>query len=121
MQRLFAEWGFSPAGDGDLAPDHAGVVLSFLEHLVAAERARWEIDLFCARAILAIEADFLRDHVWNWFPGWLERLYVRAELPFYRSLALVLGRFLETEKTTLEVLSNECPTEAKQTWRPAGL
>jgi len=112
LQRLFAEWDFSPGGgDGDLAPDHAGLVLAFLEHIVAAERARWEVDLFCTRAILAVEADFLRDHVWNWFPGWLECLYVRAEVPFYRSLALVLGKFLETEKTTVELLSAKCTTE----------
>jgi len=121
MQRLFAEWGFSPDGDGELAPDHAGVAMAFLAHLVAAERARWEVDFPCARAVVAVEVDFLSGHVWNWFPAWLECLYVQAGSSFFRSLALVLGKFLETEKATVEALCEETAADPNGTRRPAGL
>ena len=105
VQRSYLEWGLPTDLDTDELPDHAGVELRFMALLVAAERlARNYADTRYGAAILRAEADFLRGHILEWFPQWIECLCQRARWPFYKSAARLLQSFLEAEKTTLDQL-----------------
>ena len=88
--------------DGDEFLDHAGVELRFMMRLVEAERhSRSASDAVSTRAIVLAEADFLGQHILQWFPEWLNCVRDRARLPFYRTVATLLDRFLESEKAAL--------------------
>ena len=105
VQRAYLDWGLPPDLNTDELPDHAGVELRFMALMAAAERlSRNSTEKCCAAAILRAEADFLNGHILQWFPQWLECVYQRARWPFYKSVATVLRDFLETEKTTLDLL-----------------
>jgi len=111
VQRAYLEWGVPTDLDTDELPDHAGVELRFMALLVAAERLSLGcVDQRCAAAILRMEADFLNGHILQWFPQWLECVSRRAQWPFYKSGAMILRSFLETEKATLDQLLNENTT-----------
>jgi TorA maturation chaperone TorD len=101
------------AHDTDALPDYAGAELRFAALLAAAERlSRNRTDEPCTAAILRGQADFLRGHVLQWFPQWLECVSQRARWPFYKSWAKILRGFLEVEKTTLDQLLGANVTEA---------
>jgi TorA maturation chaperone TorD len=113
VQRAYLEWGMPADLDTDELPDHAGVELRFMALMAAAERlSRNCSEDGCAVTILRAEADFLRCHILQWFPQWLECVYQRARWPFYKSGATVLRGFLEAEKTTLDQLLNANAIEA---------
>lgn len=110
VQGTYLEWGMPPSLGTDELPDHAGTELRFMSLLVEAERLSWEgQDDSCARLILQAQAKFLNSHILPWFPQWLECVSYRARLPFYKSVATLLKRFLETEKITLDQLCAAAP------------
>ena len=105
VQKIYREWGMPADLETDELPDHAGVELRFMSLLVAAERlSRDSTEEACTTGILQTQADFLKDHILQWFPEWLHCVHQRARRPFYRSAVTVLERFLETEKITLDQL-----------------
>lgn len=105
IQRTYLGWGMPTDLYTDELPDHAGVELRFMALLASAERlTRNRVDKRCSGAILRAEAEFLDDHILQWFPQWLECVHQRARWPFYRSGAMLLRNFLEAEKVTLDQL-----------------
>ena len=105
VQKIYLEWGMPADLETNELADHAGVELRFMSLLVAAERlSRDSPDEACTTGILQTEADFLNQHILEWFPEWLHCVRERARRPFYRSAVTVLERFLETEKLTLDQL-----------------
>lgn len=86
--------------DGFAAPaDHAAVELAVVAHLIDRVDGDEELP---ATATPDAEASFLRDHVMNWFPRWLEHVEREARTAFYRSAAQLLTVFLERERARLE-------------------
>ena len=82
-----------------MMPDHVAVELEFMSHLTETEAAaRNESDRrSCRRA----QADFLDNHLANWWPKIAEKIKRHEPLPFYRSLAGFTSKFLDAELTHL--------------------
>lgn len=77
-------------------PDFIGIELDLMRLICLSEREAWQTD--CAgKALEYLEAgrDFLRKHIAQWVPGFCEEMYNRAELDFYRGIALLTRGFVE--------------------------
>ncbi len=106
VQRAYARWHMAAPPDLDEFPDHAGVELAFMAHLLALEASAATRSEREMAAILRAQQSFLRQHVLEWFPAWLRSVRLRAQLPFYRCLAGLLGCFLRSERVTIGLASS---------------
>jgi len=78
--------------------DHAAVELAILAHLIERDGAAGAD----GAGPDAAEATFLKEHVLNWFPGWLSHIDEHARTDFYRAAARLLRRFLVGEGSRLD-------------------
>lgn len=110
VQRVYRSWGLCPEEQTEEVSDHAATELRFMAMLVAIEgrvRANGAGGPLCA--VLSAEADFLDQHILNWFPAWTALVQARARLPFYPALVHLLMRFLEMDRHTLELFIGSDP------------
>ena len=78
---LYESWGVEETGE---MPDHAAVELAFAAQLARLEQALDDAD---GREMAGDTlAEFERDHLRGWLPGFAADLLIAAELPFYREL-----------------------------------
>lgn len=92
----YREHGYEPeAATTTGAPDHLGLELGFMAHLVereAATRCAGNGDV--AEALRADQLHFLADHLVRWAPIFGHLLAQVAASPFYRALGQVVERFV---------------------------
>jgi len=82
-----------------IMPDHVTVQLEFMHFLAESEaEARTAGD---RHSFARAQADFLRNHLCNWWPRLEAKLKNQQPLPFYRSLVALASRFLEADLTYL--------------------
>jgi putative dimethyl sulfoxide reductase chaperone len=71
-----------------MSPDHIGVELEFIFHLVTAQlRAFDEGDLESVKTIMAIQEEFMREHLLQFAPMYLMAVATEAKTPFYHDVA----------------------------------
>ena len=106
VQRAYARWHMGAQPDLDEFPDHAGVELAFMAHLLALESSTAIQADRGTTAIVRAQQTFLQQHILEWFPAWLRAVRLRSQLPFYRCLAGLLSCFLRSEKVTIGLASS---------------
>ena len=94
---VYREGAYSPAGQVG-APDHVGLELAFVGHLVDAEVGALDSgDLAGAAASRALQVRFLGEHLGRWAPIWATALLRLARHPFYVALAEVVRDYVLAE------------------------
>ena len=79
-------------------PDHVGVELEFMAGMAEREaRAIEGSDLEAAAECRWIQKEFLQNHLGRWLPEFCGHAAEHAELTFYREMARLAGRFIESE------------------------
>lgn len=94
---FYRAFGAGPGGPAAERPDYVGCELEFLSYLelrkIEALEGNEDADL-----LDEIGDTFLRDHVGRWLPTFLADVHeAAAEAPFYRALATLGSRTIETE------------------------
>ncbi len=91
-----------------VGPDHIGIELEFMYMLADSEyKAIEEGDLAAACEIARIERDFLRDHLLEWAPMFLQNVKAEAGTPFYYDAASLTLEFLLNDYEYLNALIEE--------------
>jgi len=87
--------------DGKI-PDHISIELEFLGHLAEAEAKALdanEMDAYLS--CIGWQHKFITTHLGKWAADFARRVKERASVPFYKSFASILPRFLASEKAWL--------------------
>ena len=80
-------------------PDHASVELELMQRLAEWEAERWRSrDRITAEYCLDVQRRFLDEHLLAWMPGFCDAVIAEAEIPFYRSMAVLCKNFLQIER-----------------------
>ncbi len=88
-----------------VGPDHIGIELEFMYMLASSEyKAIEEGDFAAACEIARIERDFLRDHLLEWAPMFLQNIKAEAGTPFYYDAASLALEFLLNDYEYLNAL-----------------
>ncbi|WP_457596738.1 TorD/DmsD family molecular chaperone [Hydrogenimonas sp.] len=78
-----------------VSPDHIGIELEFMYMLASSEyKALENEDYDAACQIAKIERDFLRDHLLEWAPMFLQNIKAEAATPFYFDAASLTLEFI---------------------------
>jgi len=86
---------FGVQAEEGLMPDHITVQLEFMQFLAEREsEARTTAD---RRSLLRAQTDFLENHLYSWWPHLEGKLKPQRPLPFYKSLAETISRFLQAD------------------------
>ncbi|MFQ5993764.1 MAG: molecular chaperone [Acidiferrobacterales bacterium] len=86
-------------------PDHISTELEFMQKITEAEAQAWKREA-CAEAMqwLAVEKEFVDQHLAQWVPGFCEKVIGDAESSFYREIAQLTRDFVALEKQEIERL-----------------
>jgi len=88
--------------DRKLFADHIGVELGFMGHLAGKEAEAWAAgDEEEAVRWLSLQVEFFTLHPGRWANEFLDDMEKIVRHPFYRMLAVLTRRFLETEREEL--------------------
>ncbi|WP_457595268.1 TorD/DmsD family molecular chaperone [Hydrogenimonas sp.] len=91
-----------------VGPDHIGIELEFMYMLADSEyRALESGDRKAACEIARIERDFLREHLLEWAPMFLQNIRAEAGTPFYYDAASLALEFLLNDYEYLSRLVGE--------------
>lgn len=91
--RAYAEAGFGAIHPEAGPQDHIGVELRFMALAAIAERDAWCAgDRDRARALLARQLAFVRDHLVAWVPGYCALIGGESRIAFYARLAALTER-----------------------------
>ncbi|WP_456450283.1 TorD/DmsD family molecular chaperone [Hydrogenimonas sp.] len=92
-----------------VGPDHIGIELEFMYMLASSEyKALEEGDKEAACELAKIERDFLRDHLLQWAPMFLQNIKAEAGTPFYFDAASLTLEFLLSDYEYLnELITDE--------------
>ena len=91
-----------------VSPDHIGIELEFMYMLAHSEyRALEQEDYEAACQIAKIERDFLRDHLLQWAPMFLQNVKAEAGTPFYYDAASLALEFMLSDYEYLNELIGE--------------
>ncbi len=84
-------------------PDHISAELEFMQKLAEHEAQLWQDSRDDdARQCLAIERRFFEEHLGQWVPRFCEKVVVKAEMDFYKQMAILTSRVLDYERDVLE-------------------
>lgn len=120
-KRFIEATGLSFEGRWDSIPDHIAVELELMQRLAAHEAELWgrkaaepaqegtdeQLD-----RCLEVEAQFLREHLSKWIPGFCDRAVEKSTVPFYREMAELTKSFVLTDLEETEAMLNELEPEA---------
>lgn len=98
VERLYALAGARPAQKAGELPDFIGLELLFMAYLCDQEAEAWAAgnrDL--AGRYLALQRDFLVNHLSRWADGLCDEIVAKAELDFYVGLARLTQAFLAAD------------------------
>ncbi len=91
-----------------VSPDHIGIELEFMYMLANSEyKALENEDYDAACQIAKIERDFLRDHLLQWAPMFLQNVKAEAGTPFYFDAASLALEFMLNDYEYLNELIGE--------------
>jgi TorA maturation chaperone TorD len=91
-----------------VSPDHIGIELEFMYMLASSEYKALESgDEAVACEIAKIERDFLRDHLLQWTPMFLQNVKAEAGTPFYFDAASLALEFMLNDYEYLHELITE--------------
>ncbi len=91
-----------------VSPDHIGIELEFMYMLANSEyKALENEDYEAACQIARIERDFLRDHLLQWAPMFLQNVKAEAGTPFYFDAASLALEFMLNDYEYLNELIGE--------------
>lgn len=90
--------GFEFQVENSVIPDHISVEFELMQRLAHYEAQAWETDDE-QRAVdcLAVEHQFLKQHLIKWVPQFCEQVITETELLFYREMAKLTRDFIESE------------------------
>lgn len=84
-------------------PDHIGIELELMQHLLEMEaKSLREGDSALASRYVALQKEFLENHLVKWGPGFCRKIEEAAEHPFYRGLARLTRQYITAEYEGLE-------------------
>lgn len=102
VARAYAAQSLGPGEGSPELPDHLGVELEFMAYLCGHAASRLEEDdREDAGRYTMLQETFFQEHLEQWAFDCLSRMEARAQTPFYRCLASLLGRFLREEQQRL--------------------
>jgi TorA maturation chaperone TorD len=92
-----------------VGPDHIGIELEFMYMLASSEyKALEEGDKEAACELAKIERDFLRDHLLQWAPMFLQNIKAESGTPFYFDAASLTLEFMLSDFEYLsELITDE--------------
>ncbi|BDY13812.1 TorD/DmsD family molecular chaperone [Hydrogenimonas cancrithermarum] len=91
-----------------VSPDHIGIELEFMYMLASSEyKALENKDYDAACQIARIQRDFLRDHLLQWAPMFLQNVKAEAGTPFYFDAASLTLEFMLSDYEYLNELITE--------------
>lgn len=84
LDEFYRRFGLALAPDAMETGDHCSVELAFMSFLAFqdAEAQRLGQD---GEAFRQAQIDFLREHIMQWMPGWLERIEESTKHPYFRA------------------------------------
>jgi len=97
VSKFYKRCGYELAPEHSI-PDHIGIELELMQHLVEKEREslrRGDPKLASRYAVL--QKEFLENHLLNWAPGFCKKIEKAAEHPFYIGIARLTREFLSAE------------------------
>jgi TorA maturation chaperone TorD len=98
VQQLYGEGGFEIDDDFRELPDHVAAELEFLYLLLFREaEAAQKDDHERLAAVTALRTRFLSDHLGAWVGPFTSAVAEGAQTPFYRELAELTRRFVDSE------------------------
>jgi TorA maturation chaperone TorD len=95
LEKEYAEAGLELSPKLKEQPDHIAVELEFMAYLCGLEACAETEDV--VKAMRGRQARFLEQHLWRWFPSFLNRLDEKAPTSFYLQVAEATRGFLESE------------------------
>lgn len=97
VSKFYRRCGYELAPEYNI-PDHIGIELELMQHLVEMEGKSLRKDNSgLASKYAALQKEFLESHLLNWTPGFCEKIEKAAEHPFYRDLARLTREYLTAE------------------------
>ena len=93
-------------------PDHISVELELMAKLLRKESAAWSArETAEAEQLRQAARRFLEKHLGAWGPDFADRVAVRAETAFYRTIAQLLANFLRMELTISSACAAPTPKQ----------
>jgi len=84
-------------------PDYIGIELDFMRLMCQGEMEAWQADrLDKALEWLHEGENLLKQHISQWIPNFCEEMYKKAELDFYRGVALLTSGFIAYDASMAE-------------------
>jgi TorA maturation chaperone TorD len=80
-------------------PDHIGTEFEFMGEVTKRESEAWKSnDTKKTESLRKIEEIFINNHLKNWIRYFCEKVESQAELPFYKEISKLTGRFIASEQ-----------------------
>ncbi len=99
---IYRKHGLAQAPDAAERLDYIGIELAFIQELAQEEAEAWEAgEADRARSLLAGQSAFIREHLINWVPAFIETALEFAGTDFYRGHLRLLRGFLLDQETML--------------------
>ncbi len=99
VSALYQKAGLEPCESTTNLPDELTVELEFMGHLCKqAERSLEANEQERAWKAIAMQREFLTEHLLSWAPLCLEKIISNAQTPLYRTFSRLLISFLEGEE-----------------------
>ncbi len=109
VRQIYHKNGFVKSKDCDLHEDHVALEIQFLAYL--SERAAKNFaqsDVQGAMSVLQLQRSFIVDHIDNWVARFCEDIRACPVTPFYKGWSYVLEGYIDTLKSAIEDLLQEC-------------
>lgn len=91
--------GFEFQVNNSMIPDHISVEFELMQRLAHYEAQAWAAgDEHTAMDCLAVEHEFIKQHLITWVPQFCQQVIKETESLFYREMAKLTRDFIEAEK-----------------------
>lgn len=105
---IYQEDGMAVSPNAKDRLDYVGVEMDYLYQLAMREAQAWDTENEVqARQLLDRQDTFLREHLGEWIPAFVEKALTMAETDFYRGHLKMLRGFLTGEQDRVRALLNE--------------
>lgn len=104
ITKIYAEKSLAKAPEGAEIEDHIGTELEFVAHLCG-----WAAERDDRLNALKEQYDFIKNHIFNWIPQFVEDVKKFAETDYYKGMADILYGVVKADMELLEasILSEE--------------
>lgn len=101
IEEFYRECGIEPVKYGEQPPDHITTELEFMYYLAFCEGEARKTDEEAGNEYLAVQSNFMQEHVILWVPKFGEIIEKNARLDFYRLLAIITSNFVSRDASYL--------------------